>query len=190
MKHRYRNLEREGNRVLGGPNSTPPRLLTCFKILPLGSQSSYCKRLRRLIYSAVLLSSEQDFDWEVLEETGIPAWFVRLTDDVPGTEREMHDGAREGVAKYFSVRGGEKWDLQEWLFMFDPQLRSWSWWDVTGGGDSWLFLYIDTKGEIPVPLEELWWAVFVSGAQVVEGPFLAPPEKWEKNPSMGILSAG
>ena len=190
MEDHHRGLEGEGNRVLGRPHSIPPQVLTCFKILPLGNQSTYCKRLRRLIYSTVLLSKGQDFDREVLNDTGIPAWFVYLTDGVPSTDREIPDGAREGAAKYFSARGGDEWDLQEWLFMFDPQLRSWSWWDVTGGGNGWLFLYIDTKGEIPVPLEELWWAMFASGAQVVEGPFLVSPEKWAVSPSMGVVPAG
>ncbi|WP_143832956.1 MULTISPECIES: hypothetical protein [Nocardiopsis] len=130
----------------------------------------------------------QDFEREVLEDVGIPTWFACLTDDA-SAGGAFPEEAREGVRGYFEDRGGEEWDLQEWLFMFDPDLRSWSWWDVAGHGDGRIFLYIDTKGEMPVPCEELWWAVFASGAQAVDGPFLVPSEQWEEKPSIGTVPA-
>lgn len=183
-------LVEESDRILNRPRSMPPQFLTCIEIIPLIDQNTYCKRLRRVIHSAVSLSCVQDFEREVLDDAGIPTWFAFLTDDVPAADGVTPKGAREGVVRYFGVRGGDKWDLQEWLFMFDPDLRTWSWWDVVGCGGGGVYLYIDTNGEIPVPCEELWWSIFVSGAQSVGKPFLISSDYWEEKSSMGTLPAG
>lgn len=189
MERRRESLLEEAERILDRPQSTPPRFLSCVEIVPAGDQNSYCRRLRRVIHSAVALSCVQDFEEEILDGSGIPVWFAQLTSGDLLAGRVVADDLRDGVSRYFEARGGEVWDLQEWLFMFDPGLRSWSWWDVAGFGDGKVFLYFDANGEAVIPCEELWWAIFASGAKMVEGPFLVPSGRWEGKPSMGTVLA-
>ena len=172
MKHCHKKLLEEANRILERPGFAPPPASTCLEVVPFGDRESYCNRLRRVIHSAVSLSRTQDFDNEVLDGALVPEWFALLTDNASTTDGSVPTQAREGAAAYFRAREEDELDLQEWLFMFDPELRSWSWWDLVEGEGASVLLYVDTGGETVVPFAELWWAVYACGAREAYGPFL------------------
>ena len=68
--------------------------------------------------------------------------------------------------------------MHEWISLFDPEDRSWVWWDVVilGGGD--VSVFVDTRGEPVVPFEELWWMLYAAGAKSVSGPSLSTYVEW------------
>ena len=188
MNHCHEKLLEEAQRILGRHGTAPPPAPTCLDIVPFGDHESYCKRLRRVIHSAVSLSRTQDFDSEVLNEALVPEWFALLTDNASTTDRSVPAQAREGAAAYFRVREEDEWDLQEWLFMFDPELRTWSWWDLVEGEGTSLLLYVDTGGEPVVPFADLWWAVYACGARVADGPFMVNSAHWKERSGLGDTS--
>lgn len=50
-----------------------------------------------------------------------------------------------------------------------------------------VFIWIDTKGEVVVPIEELWWAAFASGARNVFGLVMEAADVWSRQSSVGML---
>ncbi|MFV2199119.1 hypothetical protein [Nocardiopsis sp. LOL_012] len=120
---------------------------------------------------------------DVVSDEGIPLWFLCLMDDSIAASESIPEESREGAARYFDSRGGREWDIQEWLFMFDPELRSWSWWDLVECKSQDVLLFFDSNGEVPVPCEELWWSIFSSGALAVSDPFLVSSDFWVERSS-------
>ncbi|RKT53661.1 hypothetical protein C8E97_2240 [Saccharothrix australiensis] len=92
-----------------------------------------------------------------------------------------------GVDRYHAVRGEDRWDLQEWLYGFDPDLRRWRWWDLSTLDGRVAYLWLDTRGEPVVPCEELYWAVFAAGAREVRVVPRLSSDSWQGQVSMGLL---
>ncbi|MFI6922323.1 hypothetical protein ACIBIZ_20455 [Nonomuraea spiralis] len=125
------------------------------------------------------------FDSDELSVDALPAWFLALsrgeTGDIPGDLI-----GSEGKRRYLATRDERPWSSEEWIYCFDPALRAWSWWDVTADENGRVCVWVDTAGEGHIPCEELWWALFVSGASTVESLTLEYGSGWSGQPSIGI----
>ncbi|WP_431683454.1 hypothetical protein [Kitasatospora sp. KL5] len=187
VPHRYAD---ELARLAARPAVTAaPPGLTALAVRPIGDLEAYARRLREILSAAVRAAGEQDFDADPLDESGIPPWFAAVTDPT-GTAGTVHTDvppeAVAGAARYGPARGEDPWDLQEWLYCFDPELRRWRWWDATTPDGRTAVLWLDTRGEPVVPCEELRWAAHAAGAHGVTGPTPAPTPDWPDQPSIGL----
>ncbi|MFJ3191566.1 hypothetical protein ACIPJQ_02875 [Streptomyces griseoviridis] len=158
-----------------------------WEIEPCGDLESFAHRFREIIFAAVSLANVQDFDCEVLDESGIPSWFSAVMGSGGNEQIEIPSEVLLGVDNYREIRDENRWDLQEWLFCFDPDLRRWRWWDLTTPDGRVAYLWIDTRGEPVVACEELYWAAFSAGAREVRTVLQPPPESWNSQGSLGIL---
>jgi hypothetical protein len=75
---------------------------------------------------------------------------------------------------------GEGWELQEWLFQFDPdsEFRGWAWWDLTQTGVGRVRIWVDTWGESFFACNELRRLAYTAGADEVSGPILVRASDW------------
>ncbi|KPM55132.1 hypothetical protein ACG83_17615 [Frankia sp. R43] len=146
---------------------------------------AYSGRLRSLIAAAIEICMAADFEHDDVSEDGLPSWFLNLSD---GSEDEAYGDAvgSAGKSRYLEVRDDRAWDAGEWIYCFDPDLRKWSWWDITVVDDGVVCVWVDTKGEAHIPCEELWWAVFVAGAQEVQTMTLETSSIWSQQDSVGL----
>ncbi|MFJ5884765.1 hypothetical protein [Kitasatospora cineracea] len=176
----------ELGRISSRPSSLAGPVLVSLEIEPIGDIEAYGQRLRQVLMAAANVAHGQRFDREVLDSSGIPSWFAFITDSGESSEVDIPAESLRGRERYYEDRGEGEWDLQEWLFCFDPDLRRWLWWDLTTPDGRKAVLWIDTRGEPVIPCEELWWAVFAVGARSVRGPVLTPAEEWQQQSSIGI----
>ncbi|GAA4314920.1 hypothetical protein GCM10023086_36470 [Streptomyces venetus] len=126
---------------------------------------------------ALQLAVTQSFEGEDLPVGGIPDWFAAVSGGGPGP---VPDFASRGVERYAAAIGQGTWDLQEWLYQFDPdsEFRGWAWWDLTRPGDHQVRIWVDTWGESFFACDELRWLAYVSGAEEVSGPTLVRSADW------------
>jgi hypothetical protein len=159
------------------------------EIKVVGDIEAYGRRLRDILSAAVATAREQGFDREVLDLHLMPSWFVALTGHVKSDLADIPVESLAGRASYYEARQEREWDIQEWLFCFDPELRRWLWWDLTTSDSDSLALWLDTKGELVVACEELWWAVYAAGAIDVRGFRVGAVEELARQSSVGIGGA-
>ncbi|MGW5045147.1 hypothetical protein [Streptomyces griseoluteus] len=119
-----------------------------------------------------------DFAEEQLPLDGIPDWFVGAGRD-GGAVGPAVDAAR---TRYRERAGADPWEIQNWLFRFDPELevRGWEFWDLTraADGSGRLNLWLDTRGEPMFSWEELRWLLYAGGAQAVADPVVVGSDSW------------
>lgn len=145
-------------RIVSHPTTTPTATLAMFLVYPTITHQTYIDRLRALMAAAVSIARTVDFDRdEVVALDPLPTWF-RQTPDAPSIA---------GAGSYAKARLGQPWDPAEWIYCFDPDLRAWTWWDVTDRSDG-VAVWVDTLGEPHVPHDELIWALYVTGANQVD----------------------
>ncbi|MEU4302635.1 hypothetical protein [Kitasatospora aureofaciens] len=197
-------------RFTARPAGTTPPAVTALRVEPVGDPQTYAHRLREVLSGAVRTGAAQGFDVDALDESRIPSWFsaVTATTAVRGTTAANGTAAAHGTAgtagktpadvpgevaagavRYGADRDEDPWDLQEWLFCFDPQLRRWRWWDATTPDGHTVLVWLDTRGETVIPCEELRWAAYACGARSVTGPLPLPVEDWRRQPSAGLPGA-
>ncbi|MEU8959474.1 hypothetical protein AB0C93_34895 [Streptomyces sp. NPDC048518] len=109
-------------------------------------------------------------------------------DNIPGWFRSVRGGdlgvlpgfARRGLELYLTRFGNGPWELQEWLYEFDPEseTRGWAWWDLTGPGEGSARVWVDSWGESFFACDELRWLALVAGAEEVRGPRLVAAAAW------------
>jgi hypothetical protein len=181
----HRELERTRHRA-----SDPPiHLLALLTVNPVQRNEEYAKRLRSLICEAIKIAQVADFDAdEDVQADSLPEWFRLIAD---GHSARPRGGSPENIGKlnYSDQRDNQPWDYGEWIYCFDPDLRKWSWWDITEDGQGKVCVWVDTKGEAHIPCEELWWAVYAAGAESTEPLTLEFSTKWQEQPSIGIARA-
>ncbi|WP_458687366.1 hypothetical protein [Nocardia tengchongensis] len=177
-------LKAERSRVSSKPMNAPDgMLLGRFKVNVDGGADDYARRLRTVMNAALSIAADPEFDdMEELPTRGIPDWFVGVTG---GVGSPIGFTAR-GVRQYAKDRDEPTWNLQEWLFTFDPQNRSWFWWDVTYLGGDVVNIWVDTHSEPCVGNEQLYWPAYVCGAYSVGHMTLEPAEVCESESSIGI----
>ncbi|MGY0497401.1 hypothetical protein ACWZHB_02750 [Nocardia sp. FBN12] len=145
-------------RISSHPLTKPTAILAVFLVHPAVSPELYIERLRTLISAAVGIAQSVNFDEDSdIALDSLPEWF-RTTADVASSE---------GARNYVDTGLGDIWDPEEWIYTFDPDLRAWTWWDVTVRADG-VAVWVDTLGEAHIPHEELLWALYVSGAERVD----------------------
>ncbi|MET9213395.1 MULTISPECIES: hypothetical protein [unclassified Nocardia] len=155
-------------RVMSHPVTTPTGTLAMFLVHPAVPRRTYTQRLRELISAAVEIAQTTDFDQdEVVTLDPLPTWF-RETPDVPSIE---------GSRNYVAAGLGDPWEPEEWIYCFDPDLRAWTWWDVTERSDG-VAVWVDTLGEPHVPHGELLWALYITGAEQVDPLRMEAASSW------------
>ncbi|MGY4969031.1 hypothetical protein ACWGCC_07330 [Streptomyces nigrescens] len=177
------DLENELSRLGARPSEEPIKLLGLLLVDPISDSAEYAVRLRRLLSEAVKIARHADFDEEDVATDSLPSWFLELT---TGTaEGPIGDTVgSEGKRQYLAARDDRPWDAEEWIYTFDPELRSWSWWDVTINNQGNVCVWVDTKGEPRVPMEELWWALYMAGARSVQPMSLEYAGVWRQQISL------
>jgi hypothetical protein len=170
---------------LGRVDSAPswsteaPAVLATFLVTASMGAADYVARVRAVLSAAIHAANSMDSDSESLPENLIPDWFAEVT---RGSVVVGHDApASLGIQQYVSRRGEEPWELQDWLFCFDPQLRGWAWWDATQLPDESVLLWVDSSGEPVFPCEEFRWLAYACGAKTVEGPVLRSVLEWRQS---------
>ncbi|GGR64086.1 hypothetical protein GCM10010282_66320 [Streptomyces roseolus] len=175
----------EWHRLRKRPSEDPISLLGVFVVTPVADSVTYAQRLRDLIAGAVEISRSADFESGDVSDDTLPSWFLELSSgeagDVPGDPV-----GSEGKRRYRDARDDRPWDSGDWIYCFDPDLRAWSWWDITVDQDGRVCVWIDTKGEAHIPCEELWWAIFVSGAVDADPLTLEFASAWSGQWSIGL----
>jgi hypothetical protein len=152
-----------------------PPLLSRFLVTPILSASEYNSRIREVLAAVIETVKEFDALSDQVPVGLIPDWFVGVT---CGLNFKSSGPEFKGARYYVSCRHEEPWELQEWLFCFDPQMRGWRWWDLTWLPDGSIQLWVDSSGEPVFPCEELRWLAYVCGAKNVDGPILIPISAW------------
>ncbi|MFF1615238.1 hypothetical protein ACFVYA_46515 [Amycolatopsis sp. NPDC058278] len=155
-----------------------PPVLATFLVDTSLSSAEYVSRIRAVLSAAIRSADEISTGSEFLPEGNVPDWFAEVTRGSVSVGRD--DPATQGVRQYASRGGEEPFELQEWLFCFDPELRAWSWWDATQISDESVMLWVDSSGEPVFPCEELRWLAYVCGATAVEGPVLRAFSEWRQ----------
>ncbi|MGW2230616.1 hypothetical protein [Streptomyces formicae] len=177
-------LDQELTRTEGRPNEVPIHLLALLRVKPVISGPEYATRLREVIQEALRVCKRVDFAEDDVPVDSLPDWFLSVTDGTPDTP-DANSPESIGKSRYLAARENEAWEAEEWIYCFDPDLRAWSWWDVTEDDRGNVSLWVDTKGEGHVPCEELWWAVYVAGAESVEPLTLQYSSEWAAQASIG-----
>ncbi|MFF2623328.1 hypothetical protein [Oerskovia jenensis] len=166
MRDEAGRLRAELARMTARPAEAGPACLMLFEIDVVGDRELYAQRLRQVLVSAVRTVIEAGVEGDRVDVSRVPSWFEGLSEG-SASSTDVPVEALAGRRAYVERREQSGWDLQEWIYCFDPDLRRWSWWDVTAGDGSTALLWVDTSGETVVPCEELWWTMFVCGARSV-----------------------
>lgn len=179
------DLANELSRLGARPKQEPISLLGLLIVTPASSSGEYAARLRSLLSEAVKISRQADFDEENVTPAALPSWFLALTNGHTSGVDDDPVGS-EGKSRYLAARDDRPWEAVDWIYTFEPELRSWSWWDVTVSDQGNVGIWVDTKGEPRVPMEELWWAVYLAGARNVEPMTLEYAEVWRRQVSLSV----
>ncbi|WP_330322464.1 hypothetical protein [Streptomyces anulatus] len=186
MMHTTDSLAAELQRLRDRPGAdAAPPVLSLFVIDVDGDAAEYARRLRSAISPAVRLGSTADFEQESLPVDDVPDWFAAVSSQDPEQAPQF---ARAGCDRYAEhTGGGRPWELQAWLYRFDPDedSRGWEWWDATPVGPSRVHLWVDSWGESFFGCQDLLWAAYVAGAVRVDGPAVQKSAVWsaERNAS-------
>ncbi|MEB8337409.1 hypothetical protein [Streptomyces endophyticus] len=160
-------------------------MLSRFDVQVDGSPAVYVERLRSVLQVALELAGTAEFDDSDLPEENLPAWFRAIGS---GGSEEAPEFSLTGMRCYLELKGAAEWDVQEWLYRFDPEedSRGWAWWDATCEGPSQVRIWVDAWGESFFGCDELRWLAFTAGATSVKGPELSRTEVWAASSGGGI----
>lgn len=189
MIHSNESLEAELERLQHRPgvDSAPP-VLCEFIVDVSDAPAHYANRLRSVLSAAVGLGVNSDFEEEELPITDVPDWFIAISSQ---DEERAPDFARNGRNAYEDHTAQRPWELQDWLYRFDPDddSRGWEWWDITPAGPSRVRVWVDSWGESFFGCQELRWASYTAGALRVEGPFVQESSMWAEATAEGAFDA-
>lgn len=119
MMHTIDSLAAELQRLRDRPSAdAAPPVLSLFVIDVQGDAVEYERRLRSVISPAVRLGGTADFEQDSLPVDDIPGWFTAVSSQ---DLEQVPQFAREGCDRYAEhTGGGRPWELQDWLYRFDP----------------------------------------------------------------------
>jgi len=172
-------LTEERKRIFHGVVAiqSPPELVA-MEVTPELAPQEYLNRIRSVLGPAVALAQRNNFDVEILPTNSIPVWFSEVSNGAPNVSNLLSNSAHSGAQRYISRLHQNPWDLQEWLFCFDPERRGWSWWDATVANSGTVTLWLDTLGEPTVPWDDFIWLAYVTGALSVNEATLKSSDEW------------
>jgi hypothetical protein len=152
----------------GASEQIPPRALAAIEVAVDQdvSPSGYLERVREVLAAAVSMAEVGDFDSEELPEDLIPRWFADVSREDANFGDLASQAAIRGARRYQESHDEDPWELQEWLFSFDPKRRPWSWWDGVAVGGK-VVIWVDTNGEPVIASHNLRWLAYVAGAASV-----------------------
>jgi hypothetical protein len=180
MRHDH---DSEGARLLARPPEEPTSLLALIRVTAAVGVEQYAARLRQVLRVSIALASRTDSDVDDIDLQVMPEWFVLLTDGQEGLVAGDPSGSG-GKQLYIHDRSERPWDLEDWFYCFDPELRAWQWWDVTCDDSGRIGVWLDTKGEAHIPCEEIWWLVYVAGASKIDPLVLEHSAMWKREASV------
>jgi hypothetical protein len=178
MLHEINDLRHERQRVEVRPSTEGvPPVLTVFDVVPAVESQDYIRRVRAVLSAALTLAITESFGDDDLPTEGIPDWFAAVSG---ATGSEIAEFSRRGMDRYHAAVNEKSWDLQWWLFEFDPdnEFRGWAWWDATQLKDGRTRIWTDSWGESFFACDELRWLLYTAGADEVSGPSLADTSEW------------
>ncbi|WP_328861232.1 hypothetical protein [Streptomyces sp. NBC_00306] len=179
MMHSRDSLASEFQRLQDRPSAeSAPPVLSLFVAQVSGDAAEYEQRLRSVLSPAVRLGATADFEQESLPADDVPDWFAAVSS---GNEERAPQFARAGHDAYVEhTGGGRPWELQNWLYRFDPDedSRGWEWWDATQAGPSRVHIWVDSWGESFFGCQDLLWAAYASGAVRIDGPVIQKSAVW------------
>ncbi|MGW0337990.1 hypothetical protein ACWD0J_40470 [Streptomyces sp. NPDC003011] len=178
MIHEMEDIQQELHRLSHRPTpEEAPPVLCAFEVRTSVPVEEYGTRIKSVINSALILAVSHSFDGDDLPVDDVPAWFSAASGASPTTAPEF---ARQGMQRYAATFNGGRWELQEWLYQFDPdsEFRGWAWWDLTQSSDNRVCIWVDSWGESFFACDELRWAAYVSGGEEVEGPTVTNALTW------------
>jgi hypothetical protein len=176
--HEIDDIEQELHRLSERPSrAEAPPVLCAFDVTIKGSIEEYEARIRSVLRAALELALSESFDGDDLPTSRVPEWFAAVSG---ANSLTVPDYARSGARRYDAAIGGGPWNLQEWLYQFDPdsEFRGWAWWDLTSLGDGRARIWVDTWGESFFACNELRWLAFTSGSDEISGPTLVRTTEW------------
>ncbi|MDQ0714050.1 hypothetical protein QFZ55_003502 [Streptomyces luteogriseus] len=178
MMHEIEDIEQERDRLSHppAPEDVPP-VLCAFDVRTSCPITDVRLRIRSVLEPALHLAVSHPFEGEDLPVDALPDWFVAASG---GGSEPVPEFVARGRERYAAAVGQGPWDVQEWLYQFDPEseFRGWSWWDLTRSGGREGRLWVDTWGESFFACDELRWLAYVSGAEEVSGPVLVRSSDW------------
>ncbi|MFD5649919.1 hypothetical protein [Streptomyces sp. NPDC127039] len=178
MLHEIEDIEQERLRLSQRPavREAPP-VFCAFDVRTSCPVPEFRDRVLSVLDPALRLAVSQPFEGEDLPVDAIPGWFTAVARE---SAEPAPDFAAQGAERYSTAVGRGAWDLQEWLYQFDPEseFRGWAWWDLTQSGEREARVWVDTWGESFFACDELRWLAYVSGAVEVHGPTLERSEAW------------
>ncbi|MDN3028196.1 hypothetical protein [Streptomyces sp. S.PB5] len=178
MLHEVEDIEQEKVRLtLRPPVHDAPPVLCAFDVVTNSPVEEYSRRLRSVLSAALDLAVSASFDDDDLPVDTVPGWFAAAGSGLAGA---VPDFARRGADRYAAAVKGGPWDLQEWLFQFDPdsEFRGWAWWDLTQASEDRVRIWVDTWGESFFACDELRWVAYISGGDEVAGPTVVRTADW------------
>ncbi|EST26781.1 hypothetical protein [Streptomyces niveus] len=187
MMHSSESLADECQRLHRHPSAeAAPPVLSRFVVDVSGDSAEYADRLRSILSPALRLGRTADFEAASVPVDDLPDWFVAVSS--PDEELLVPGFASDGRDGYTDHTAGRPWELQNWLYRFDPDddSRGWQWWDVTKVGPSRVHVWVDSWGESFFGCQDLLWAAHTSGAARVAGPTVQPSAAWAAETVDGI----
>ncbi|MFC5958417.1 hypothetical protein ACFP51_29415 [Streptomyces pratens] len=165
--------------------SDAPPLLASFVVEVVGDVGAYARRVRSALAAGVHLAIRGEFESDELPESNVPGWFSPVREGEGGGLAETSESI-EGRRRYVEHRGEEPWELQDWLWSFEPGTRQWLWWDLTAAGGDVVQIWLYSRSEPVFQCEDVRWLAYSAGARAVVGPILLPLQVWKGQKSLGI----
>ncbi|MEV0179562.1 hypothetical protein AB0I54_09720 [Streptomyces sp. NPDC050625] len=158
MIHEVEDIERELSRVVGRPavQDVPP-VLSAFDVRTGIPVAEFEGRVRAVLGAALRVALSRSFDGGDIPVDLVPDWFVAA-----------------------STGRGEAWDVQGWLWQFEPgdESRGWAWWDLRESGERTARVWVDSWGEYFFGCDDFRWLARAAGAEEVSGPVLVRAGDW------------
>jgi len=94
----------------------------------------------------------------------LPDWFLAACAPEPTVEEA--DNALAAWRDDPIGHADDPWTAMNWLYCFEPDERSWWWWDATAIGEDGLAISVVVEGH-PFGADDLRWLLIAAGAREV-----------------------
>ncbi|WP_157847612.1 hypothetical protein [Streptomyces violens] len=167
MFHEVQDVIDERRRLFSRPASDQvPPVLGTFTVQLDIEPVIYGTRVRSVLNAAYQIAASVDFDESPLPTQDFPSWFAQVSQQ---DAVSVPSFAKSGRDLYLREHGDFGWDLEDWLYRFEPEesIRGWSWWDMTQTPAGDVCVWVDTWGESFISSQDLRWLLCTAGARSV-----------------------